>query len=48
VLKVKRDFLSFLLRAQADGKLVVGYGAAAKGNTYELCGRPAGPGVVRG
>jgi C-methyltransferase-like protein/putative zinc binding protein/methyltransferase family protein len=33
VLKVKRDFLSFLLAAQADGKTVVGYGAAAKGNT---------------
>jgi hypothetical protein len=33
VLKVKHDFLSFLLRAQADGKLVAGYGAAAKGNT---------------
>ncbi len=33
VLKVKHDFLSFLLTAQADGKAVAGYGAAAKGNT---------------
>jgi C-methyltransferase-like protein/putative zinc binding protein/methyltransferase family protein len=33
VLKVKHDFLSFLLAAQADAKTVVGYGAAAKGNT---------------
>jgi SAM-dependent methyltransferase len=33
VLKVKHDFLSFLLAAQADGKSVAGYGAAAKGNT---------------
>jgi SAM-dependent methyltransferase len=33
VLKVKLDFLSFLLTARAEGKTVVGYGAAAKGNT---------------
>jgi len=33
VLKVKHDFLSFLLTAHADGKAVAGYGAAAKGNT---------------
>jgi SAM-dependent methyltransferase len=33
VLKVKHDFLSFLLSARAEGKTVVGYGAAAKGNT---------------
>ncbi|MEK6192262.1 MAG: class I SAM-dependent methyltransferase [Chloroflexota bacterium] len=33
VLKVKHDFLSFLLTAQADRKAVAGYGAAAKGNT---------------
>lgn len=33
VLRVKHDFLSFLLRASAEGKTVVGYGAAAKGNT---------------
>jgi len=33
VLKVKHDFLSFLLTARAEGKTVVGYGAAAKGNT---------------
>lgn len=33
VLKVKHDFLSFLLTARADGKAVAGYGAAAKGNT---------------
>lgn len=33
VLKVKHDFLSFLLTARAERKTVVGYGAAAKGNT---------------
>jgi SAM-dependent methyltransferase len=33
VLKVKHDFLSFLLGARAQGKTVAGYGAAAKGNT---------------
>jgi SAM-dependent methyltransferase len=33
VLKVKHDFLSFLLTARAEGKTVAGYGAAAKGNT---------------
>lgn len=33
VLKVKHDFVSFLLGARADGKTVAGYGAAAKGNT---------------
>jgi hypothetical protein len=33
VLKVKHEFLSFLLTARAEGKTVVGYGAAAKGNT---------------
>jgi SAM-dependent methyltransferase len=33
VLKVKYDFLSFLLTARAQGKTVAGYGAAAKGNT---------------
>jgi 2-polyprenyl-3-methyl-5-hydroxy-6-metoxy-1,4-benzoquinol methylase len=31
--KVKNDFLSFLLEAKSAGKTVVGYGAAAKGNT---------------
>jgi len=31
--KVKNDFLSFLLEARRAGKTVVGYGAAAKGNT---------------
>ena len=31
--KVKNDFLSFLINAQREGKSVVGYGAAAKGNT---------------
>lgn len=31
--KVKNDFLGFLLDAKACGKTVVGYGAAAKGNT---------------
>jgi SAM-dependent methyltransferase len=33
VLKVKHEFLSFLLTARAEGETVVGYGAAAKGNT---------------
>ena len=31
--KVKNDFLQFLIEKKAQGKLVVGYGAAAKGNT---------------
>jgi hypothetical protein len=31
--KIKNDFLVFLLNAQAQDKKVVGYGAAAKGNT---------------
>lgn len=31
--KVKDDFLAFLLEAKRQGKTVVGYGAAAKGNT---------------
>ena len=31
--KVKTDFLSFLVEAKIQGKSVVGYGAAAKGNT---------------
>jgi SAM-dependent methyltransferase len=31
--KVKDDFLGFLLEAKSKGKVVVGYGAAAKGNT---------------
>ena len=31
--KVKNDFLKFLIEKKEDGKLVVGYGAAAKGNT---------------
>ena len=31
--KVKNDFLKFLLDKKKEGKLVVGYGAAAKGNT---------------
>jgi len=39
VLKVKRDLLRFLLDAQADGKSVAAYGAAAKGNTLlNFCG----------
>ncbi|MDQ2854166.1 MAG: class I SAM-dependent methyltransferase [Chloroflexota bacterium] len=33
VLKIKYDFLSFLLAARQQGKTVAGYGAAAKGNT---------------
>ncbi|MNQ70570.1 hypothetical protein D3C85_852140 [compost metagenome] len=31
--RIKHDLLRFLLQAKADGKRVVGYGAAAKGNT---------------
>ena len=31
--KVKDDFLRFLIEKKSQGKLVVGYGAAAKGNT---------------
>lgn len=31
--QVKNDFLTFLLGCRRDGKQVVGYGAAAKGNT---------------
>ena len=31
--KVKNDFLIFLLEAKRQGKIVAGYGAAAKGNT---------------
>ncbi len=31
--QVKNDFLAFLLEAKRQGKIVVGYGAAAKGNT---------------
>ena len=31
--KVKNNFLKFLIEKKEDGKLVVGYGAAAKGNT---------------
>ncbi len=32
--KVRDDFLRFLSEAKAEGKTVVGYGAAAKGNTF--------------
>lgn len=39
VLAVKRDILRFLLDAQAEGKTVAAYGAAAKGNTLlNYCG----------
>jgi 2-polyprenyl-3-methyl-5-hydroxy-6-metoxy-1,4-benzoquinol methylase len=31
--RIKHDLLRFLLQAKAEGKSVVGYGAAAKGNT---------------
>jgi hypothetical protein len=35
----KRKLLSFMLRAKADGKSIVGYGAPAKGNTLlNYCG----------
>jgi SAM-dependent methyltransferase len=33
VVKVKHEFLAFLLDAHASGRTVAGYGAAAKGNT---------------
>lgn len=33
ILKVKNDFLGFLLDARGQGKTVAGFGAAAKGNT---------------
>jgi hypothetical protein len=37
--KVKRDLLTFLNKVKQDGKSVVGYGAAAKGNTLlNYCG----------
>ena len=36
---IKREFLSFLIRLKEAGKSVVGYGAAAKGNTLlNYCG----------
>jgi SAM-dependent methyltransferase len=39
VAKVKRDLLSFLIEAREAGHSVVGYGAAAKGNTLlNYCG----------
>ncbi|MDX6482999.1 MAG: hypothetical protein QOE95_770, partial [Gaiellaceae bacterium] len=39
VRQVKRDLLSFLLDAKREGKSIVGYGAAAKGNTLlNYCG----------
>lgn len=37
--KVKRDFLRFILDAKENNKTIVGYGAAAKGNTLlNYCG----------
>jgi hypothetical protein len=36
---IKRDVLDFLIQAKRQGKRVVGYGAAAKGNTLlNYCG----------
>jgi len=36
---IKRDLLEFLIAAKRDGKRIVGYGAAAKGNTLlNYCG----------
>ena len=32
--RIKNDLLRFLLEASANGKKVIGYGAAAKGNTF--------------
>jgi SAM-dependent methyltransferase len=41
--KVRDDLLAFLRQAKADGKTVVGYGAAAKGNTLlNYCGAGVG------
>jgi len=45
-IKVKDDFLRFLLDAKANGKSVAGYGAAAKGNTLLNYGG-VGPDAVR-
>jgi hypothetical protein len=37
--QIKYDFIEFLIRQKKDGKKVVGYGAAAKGNTLlNYCG----------
>ena len=45
VLAIKSGALRFLMAAQEDGKSVVGYGAAAKGNTFlNYCG--IGPGYI--
>lgn len=39
VAAIKRDLLSFLIRAKADGQKIAAYGAAAKGNTLlNYCG----------
>jgi 2-polyprenyl-3-methyl-5-hydroxy-6-metoxy-1,4-benzoquinol methylase len=41
--KISRAFWSFLLKARGEGKTVVGYGAAAKGNTLlNYCGIKSG------
>ncbi len=45
VLAIKSSALEFLIEARRDNKVVVGYGAAAKGNTFlNYCG--IGPGYV--
>lgn len=37
--QIRSDFLEFLLKAKQEGKCVIGYGAAAKGNTlFNYCG----------
>ena len=37
--KIKNDFISFLIVAKREGKKIIGYGAAAKGNTLlNYCG----------
>ncbi|PIQ90251.1 MAG: SAM-dependent methyltransferase [Candidatus Omnitrophica bacterium CG11_big_fil_rev_8_21_14_0_20_41_12] len=39
VRKIKRDILDFLIKVKQEGKVIVGYGAAAKGNTLlNYCG----------
>ena len=46
MVRIKCDALEFLIGARRAGQVVVGYGAAAKGNTFlNYCG--IGPELVR-
>lgn len=46
IVRIKCEILDFLITARRDGKIVCGYGAAAKGNTFlNYCG--IGPELVR-